>query len=77
MTKPREKQGLVMMAGKRDMQALREPNTPFFVLLYKETFLAANDLPSTLPSVVLDLLQEYGDVLHKEVPPQIATEARH
>ena len=69
MTKPREKQGLVMMARKRDMRELRERNTPFFVLLYKETLLAANDLPSTLPSVVFDLLQEYEDVFPKEVPP--------
>ena len=60
-----------MTARKRDMRELREPNTPFFVLMYKETLLAANDLPSTLPSVVLDLLQEYGDVLHKEVPPRL------
>ena len=60
-----------MMAKKRDMRELREPNTPFFVLMYKETLLAANDLPSTLPSVVLDLLQEYGHVLHKEVPPRL------
>ena len=69
MTKPREKEGLVMTARKRDMRELREPNTPFFVLLYKETLLAANDLPSTLPSVVLDLLKEYEDVFPKEVPP--------
>ena len=69
MTKPREKHGLVMMARKRDMRELREPNTPFFVLMYKETLLAANDLPSTLPSVVFDLLQEYEDVFPKEVPP--------
>ena len=51
------------------MRELREPNTPFFVLMYKETLLAANDLPSTLPSVVFDLLQEYDDVFPKEVPP--------
>ena len=69
MTKPQEKQRLVIMARKRDMRELREPNTPFFVLLYKETLLAANDLPSTLPSVVFDLLQEYKDVFPKEVPP--------
>ena len=58
-----------MMARKRDLRELREPNTPFCVLLYKETLLAANDLPSTLPSVVFDLLQEYEDVFPKEVPP--------
>ena len=37
--------------------------------MYKETFLVTNDLPSTLPSVVFDLLQEYEDVFPNEVPP--------
>ena len=58
-----------MMARKRDMRELREPNAPFFVPMYKETLLAANDLPSTLPSVLFYLLQEYEDVFPKEVPP--------
>ena len=31
--------------------------------------MAANNSPSTLPSVVLNLLQEYEDVFPKEVPP--------
>jgi hypothetical protein len=48
--------GLVMMARKRDIRELREPNVPFFVLMYKETFLSTNDSPSTLPSAVFDLL---------------------
>jgi hypothetical protein len=61
--------GLVMMARKRDIQELREPNVPFFVLMYKETFLSTNDSPSTLPSVVFDLLQEYEDVFPEEIPP--------
>jgi hypothetical protein len=41
----------------------------FFVLLYKETFLSTNDLSSTLPSVVSNVLQEYEDVFPDEVPP--------
>jgi mannitol/fructose-specific phosphotransferase system IIA component len=48
---------------------LSEPNAMFFVLLYKDNFLVTNDLPSTLPSDVFDVLQEYEDVFHKEVPP--------
>ena len=46
------KQGLVMMARKRDMRELREPNYVFFVLLYKDNFLSTNKLSSTTPSVV-------------------------
>ena len=41
----------------------------FFVLLYKDNFLSTNDLPSTLPSAVFDVLQEYEDVFPEEVPP--------
>ena len=41
----------------------------FYVLLYKDIFLVTNDLPSTLPSAVFDVLQEYEDVFPKEAPP--------
>ena len=57
------------MARKRDMRELREPNVQFFVLVYKDTFLVTNDLSSTLPSVVFNLLQEYDDVFPDEIPP--------
>lgn len=69
LTKIWGKQGLVMMARKRDMRELREPNSVFFVHLYKETFLSTNDLPCTTPSVVAEILQRYEDVFPKEVPP--------
>ena len=58
-----------MMARKWDLKELSEPNAMFYVLLYKDTFLVTNDLPSTLPSVVFDVLQEYEDVFPEEVPP--------
>ena len=41
----------------------------FYVLLYKENFLSTNDLPSTLPSVVFDVLQDYEDAFPEEVLP--------
>jgi hypothetical protein len=68
-TEPKEKEGLVMMARKRDLQELSEPNAMFFLLLYKDNFLSTNDLPSTLPSAVFDVLQEYEHVFPDEVPP--------
>jgi hypothetical protein len=55
-TEPKGKEGLVMMARKGDSKELREPNAMFFVLLCKDNFLSTNDLPSTLPSVVFDVL---------------------
>jgi hypothetical protein len=67
-TKTTGKEGLVMMARKGDLKELSEPNAIFFVLLYKENFLSTNDLSSTLPSVVFNVLQEYEDVFPDEVP---------
>jgi hypothetical protein len=68
-TKTNGKEGLVMMARKGDLKELSEPNATFFVLLYKENFLSTNDLSSTLPSVIFNVLQEYEDVFPEEVPP--------
>ena len=55
-TEPKGKEGLVMMARKRDLKELSEPNAMFFVLLYKDNFPSTNDLPSTLTSAVFDVL---------------------
>ena len=68
-TKTIGKVGLVMMARKANLKELSEPNAMFFVLLYKENFLSTNDLSSTLPSVIFNVLQEYEDVFPDEVPP--------
>jgi hypothetical protein len=57
-----------MMTRKGDLKELSEPNAMFFVLLYKDNLLSTNNLPSTLPSIVFDALQEYEDVLPDEVP---------
>ena len=57
-----------MMARKRDMRELREPNSVFFVLLYKDNFLSTNELTSTTPSVVVEILQGYEDVFPEEIP---------
>ena len=65
-TEPKGKEGLVMMARKGDLKELSEPNAIFFVLLNKDNFLSTNDLPSTLPSAVFDVLQEYDDVFPRK-----------
>jgi hypothetical protein len=69
ITKTPGKEGLVMMTRNGDLKELSEPNAMFFVLLYKDTLLSTNNLPSTLPSIVFDALQEYDDVFPNEVPP--------
>jgi hypothetical protein len=38
------------------------------VLLHKEVLFSTNDLPSSPPSVVLDLLHDFEDVFPNEVP---------
>jgi hypothetical protein len=58
-----------MMTRKEDLKELSEPNSMFFVLLYKDTLLSTNNLPSTLPSIVFDALLKYEDVFPDEVPP--------
>jgi hypothetical protein len=69
MSKTPGKEGLVLMTRKGDLKELSEPNAMFFVLLYKDTLLSTSNLPSTLPSIVFDALQEYEDVFPAEVPP--------
>ena len=36
--------------------------------MYKEALISTNDLPSTLPHAVFDLLQDFEDVFPDEVP---------
>jgi hypothetical protein len=57
-----------MMARKGDLKNMRETNATFFVLVCKENLLSTNDLPSTLPTAVFNVLQEYKDVFPDEVP---------
>jgi hypothetical protein len=57
-----------MMARKGDLKNLGEPNAMFFVLMCKDNLLSTNDLPSTLPTAIFDVLQEYKDVFSNEVP---------
>ena len=54
--------------SKSDLREVRNTTAPFFVLLHKEVLLSTNDLPSSLPSVVLDLLQDFEDVFLDAVP---------
>ena len=57
-----------LFVSKSDLREVRNTTAPFFVLLHKEVLLSTNDLPSSLPHVVLDLLQDFEDVFPDEVP---------
>jgi hypothetical protein len=53
--------------SKSDLREVRNTKAPFFVLLHKDILVSTNSLPSTLPSVVLDLLQDFEDVFPYQV----------
>jgi hypothetical protein len=57
-----------LFVSKSDLREVRNTTTPFFVLLHKEVLFSTNNLPSSFPSVVLDLLQDFEDVFPDEVP---------
>ncbi|WVZ75954.1 hypothetical protein U9M48_023966, partial [Paspalum notatum var. saurae] len=57
-----------LFVSKSDLREVRNTTAPFFVLLHKEVLLSTNDLPSSLPSVVLDLSQDFKDVFPDEIP---------
>ena len=43
-------------------------NQPMIVLLYKEACFSANEIDSSLPSVVVSLLQDFDEVFPKKMP---------
>jgi len=57
-----------LFVSKNDLREVRNTTTPFFVLLHTEVLFSTNDLPSSLPHVVLDLLQDFEDVFPDVVP---------
>lgn len=57
-----------LLVSKSDLRELRNTKALFFVLLHKDISVSTNSLPSTLPSVVLDLLQDFEDVFPYHVP---------
>ena len=57
-----------LLVTKGDLHEMRNTTAPFFVLLHKDTLFSTNSLPSTLPTAVLDLLQDFEDVFPDEVP---------
>lgn len=62
------KQNGCLLVNKSDLRELKNTTDPFFVLVYKEDLFSTNELPSTLPPIILDLLQDFEDVFPDEVP---------
>jgi hypothetical protein len=60
---------LVMLTTKSKLREVRNnQNQVLFVLVSKDDLISPNDITS-LPSVVVDLLQDYEDVFPQETPP--------
>jgi hypothetical protein len=55
-------------ANTSDVKSAFYTNQPIFVLRYKEACFNTNELDESLPSIVVSLLQEYGDLFPNDVP---------
>ena len=57
-----------LIARKSEVRQALYSKRPIFVLLYKGSYLATNELNPSLPSVFVELLQEFDDVFPEELP---------
>ena len=55
-------------AKMRDVRKAYFSNKPMIVLMYKEAYLSTNDTGPSLPSVIVDVLQDFSDVFPDELP---------
>ena len=56
---------------KSDVRRALISKQPMIILMYKEALLNTNTDNSSLPSVVMSLLQEYTDLFPKELPQRL------
>ena len=56
------------IALKSEVKGVLAERVPFVLLIYKESLMSTSDLARTIPSIVLSLLQDFGDVFPDEVP---------
>ena len=68
--RPREKKekNVSLIARTSEVRHALYSNQPIFLLLYKGAYLTTNELNLSLPSVFVDLLQEFEDVFPDEMP---------
>ena len=59
----------VLLATKSEIIEMTTSNSVCFAIMFKEALFSYEDMPLSMPPVVADLLQEYGDVFPKEIPP--------
>jgi hypothetical protein len=61
--------GATFLATRAEISELDTTIQPCYALVCKEVLFSFEDIHSSLPPVVADLLQEYHDIFPKEVPP--------
>ena len=66
--KKRDKKQVNFYARESEVKKALFSNQPMIVLLYKEACFSANELDSSLPSVVVSLLQDFDEVFPEEMP---------
>ena len=59
----------VLLATKSEIIEMTTSNYVCFAIMFKEALFSYEDMPLSMPPAVADLLQEYGDVFPKEIPP--------
>jgi hypothetical protein len=64
------------LASKSDLLELNDVAAICYVFICKDALFSLHNIPSTLPSTITNLLQDYADVFPKEVPPIRGSEHR-
>ena len=64
----KEKKQTNFYARESEIKKALFSNQPMIILLYKEACFNANEINSSLPSVVVSMLQDYDDVFPNEIP---------
>ena len=59
----------VLLATKSEIIEMTASNFVCYAIVFKEALFSYEYMPLPMPPAVADLLQEYGDVFPKEIPP--------
>jgi hypothetical protein len=58
-----------MLATKSDLLETHATDASCYALICKDALFSIDDIPSTLPASVTNLLQQFRDVFSSELPP--------
>ena len=62
-----------LLATKSDISALDVNTSVCYAIICKEVLFSFEDMPSSLPPAVANILQEYADIFLDEMPPGLPT----